>query len=170
VSNPQESPLGKLERLGKALEDALLVVLLTGMILLAVGQIVMRNVFDLGFIWTDELLRLLVLWLALAGAVAASRRDRHISLAVLDKLLPPRGQHLVKVLTHLFTAAVCALIARFSLAFVLTAREFGDTLLGNVPAWPLQAVMPLGFALIAWRYTLLAIGEVRLALRPEDEA
>jgi TRAP-type C4-dicarboxylate transport system permease small subunit len=165
----QEKPLGRLERLGKALEDAVLVLLLTGMILLAAGQILLRNLFDFGFIWSDELLRLLVLWLAVAGAVAASRSDRHISLAVLDRFLPPRGQHLVAVLTHLFTATVCALIAWFSLDFVRMSHEFGDLLLGNVPAWVLQAVMPVGFALIAYRYTLLALREGLSAVRGTPE-
>ena len=163
----QDPPLNALERIGKTLEDAIMVVLLVGMILLAAGRIILRNVFDLGFIWTDELLRLLVLWLAVAGGVAASRMDRHISLSLLDRFLPTRGQHAVKMLTHLFTAAVCALVAWFSLAFVLTSREFGDTLLGGVPAWPLQAVMPLGFALIAWRYSILAVREMMAALRPQ---
>lgn len=170
MSDPQDSPLGKLERLGKALEDALLVLLLSGMILLAVAQIVLRNVFDIGFVWTDELLRLLVLWLAVAGAVAASRSDRHISLAVLDRLLPPLGQHLAAVVTHLFTAVVCAMIAWFSLDFVRMSHEFGDLLLGSIPAWVLQAVMPVGFALIAYRYVLLAIQEGAKALHGTPEA
>jgi TRAP-type C4-dicarboxylate transport system permease small subunit len=161
-----ELPLGRLERLGKALEDAILVLLLSGMIGLAAGQIVLRNLFDLGFIWTDELLRLLVLWLAVAGAVAASRQDRHISIAVLDRYLPPRARHAVKVLTHVFTAGVCALIAWHSLVFVRTAHEFGDLLLGGVPAWPLQSVLPIGFALISYRFMVLAIREGILAARP----
>ena len=67
----QDPTLNRLERIGKALEDAIMVILLAGMILLAAGQIILRNVFDLGFIWTDELLRLLVLWLAVAGGVEA---------------------------------------------------------------------------------------------------
>lgn len=165
MSEAQPAP-GRLERLGKALEDAILVVLLTGMIALAAGQIVLRNVFDLGFMWTDELLRLLVLWLAVAGAVAASRQDRHISIAVLDRILPERGRHAVKVLTHAFTAGVCGLIAWHSVAFVRGSHEFGDTLLGGVPAWIPQAVLPVGFTLITYRFTLLALRQLPALLRP----
>ena len=167
MKDSNEPSLGKFERLGKALEDAILVLLLAGMILLAMGQIILRNVFDLGFIWTDELLRLLVLWLAVAGAVAASRDNRHISLAILDRFLPQWAQDLVKMLTHVFTASVCGLIAWFSLDFVQTSREFGDVLLGHLPAWALQSVMPIGFALIAYRYTLLAAQEGFRAMRGE---
>jgi TRAP-type C4-dicarboxylate transport system permease small subunit len=155
--NRSASLLGRLERAGKALEDAVLVVLLTGMILLAAGQIVLRNFFDIGFFWTDEMLRLLVLWLAMAGAVAASRKKRHISIAVLDRFLPDRAGAIVQVLLDLFTAAVCGLVSWYSLAFVRMSREFGDLLLGDVPAWIPQAVLPLGFGLIAYRYGLFAL-------------
>ena len=157
--------LQRLGRLGQTLEDVILVLLLGGMILLAAGQIVLRNIFDMGFPWTDELLRLLVLWLALAGAVAASRQNKHISIAVLDRLLPPRARCLVQALTHLFTTAVCALITGYSFAFVRTSYEFGDVLVGQVPAWFLQSVLPLGFGLIAYRYFLFTCRDFMRALR-----
>lgn len=142
-------------------------VLLGGMILLAVAQIVMRNFFDLGFQWTDELLRMLVLWVAVAGAVAASRQDRHINIMLLDRFLSARVLRGVKLLTDLFTAAVCALVAWHSLQFVQLSREFGDLLMGEaVPAWWLQAVLPVGFALIAWRYLLFTIRNIGTAFDP----
>lgn len=157
-----ETTLSRLERAGKAIEDAVLVILLTGMIVLAFGQIVLRNFFDIGFFWTDEMLRLLVLWLAVAGAVAASRKNKHISIAVLDRFLPDKVNAVVRILLDLFTAGICALITWHSLAFVRTSHEFGDILLGSVPAWIPQAVLPLGFGLIAYRYALFALrGVVR---------
>jgi TRAP-type C4-dicarboxylate transport system permease small subunit len=149
--------LSRLEKAGKAAEDAVLVIILTSLILLASGQIFLRNFFDTGFIWTDELLRLLVLWLAVAGAVAASRKDRHISIAVLDQFLPPRLKQVSQFVLDVFTATVCGLICWHSAAFVRTTHEYGDTMLGDIPAWILQLVLPVGFALIAWRYGLFAL-------------
>ena len=151
--------MDRLERAGRLAEDALLVALLTGLILLAAGQIVLRNFFDVGFIWGDEALRMLVLWLAVAGAVAASRSDKHINIAVLDRFLPGRLGAAKDLLIHLFTAAICGVVAWHSLLFVRTSHEFGDVLLGQVPAWILQAVLPVGFGLIAWRYSLFTLKE-----------
>lgn len=154
------------ERLGQAAETALLVLLLGSMIVLAFGQIVMRNFFDLGLQWGDELLRMLVLWVAVAGAVAASRTDKHINIAVLDRFLPAGLQRWVKVLVHLATAVICTVVAWYSLQFVLTSREYDDRILGEIPAWWLQLVLPLGFGLVAWRYTLFVLRDlVRLATR-----
>ena len=162
--------LSSLARAGRWLEDALLVLILTGMILLAAAQIVLRNFFDVGFIWGDELLRMLVLWLAVAGAVAASRSDKHINIAVLDRFLPGRFGAAKDLLIHLFTAAVCGVVAWHSLLFVRTSHEFGDVLLGQVPAWILQAVLPVGFGLICYRYTLFAIGDLRGLFRGRQES
>ena len=39
----------------------------------------------------------------------------------------------------------------------------GDVLLGGVPAWILQSVLPIGFALMAWRYALQALGPAPVA-------
>lgn len=151
------SLLRQLERAGRWSEDALLVVLLTGMIMLAAAQILGRNLVGQSFVLGDEALRLMVLWLTLAGAMAASRADRHISISLLDRLLSGRALLAVRALTHAFTATVCGFIAWHSLQFVRTSHEFGDVLLGNWPAWPLQAILPLGFGLMAWRHMLHAI-------------
>ena len=160
--------LARLERIGKAGEDALLAILLTAMIGLAASQIVLRNVFDTGFFWTDELLRMLVLWLAMAGAVAASRSDRHIAISVLDRMIPQRFQPALRALTHAFTAAVCGLLAWHSLAFVRMSHEFGDVLMGSFPAWIAQAILPVGFGLMAWRFGLLTLANVAGRVRETE--
>jgi TRAP-type C4-dicarboxylate transport system permease small subunit len=157
---PGSGLLTRLERAGRIAEDALLVALLTGMIGLAFGQIVLRNFLGIGFIWADEALRMLVLWLAVAGAVAASRGDKHINIAVLDRFLSGRAGAAKDVLIHSFTAAICGVVCWHSYLFVRTSHAFGDLLLGGVPAWALQAVLPVGFGLICYRYTLFTVRDL----------
>jgi TRAP-type C4-dicarboxylate transport system permease small subunit len=157
--------LSRLEKAGRAGEDAVLVIILTAMILLAASQIVMRNFFNFGFIWTDEMLRMLVLWIAVAGAVAASRNDKHINIAILDRFLPDRIKQAVKIAVHLFTAAVCGVVAWHSVQFVLTSREFGDVLMGSIPAWLPQLILPIGFGLICYRYALFMVKEILRLVR-----
>jgi TRAP-type C4-dicarboxylate transport system permease small subunit len=161
-----KSILARLDRAGRTAEDAVLVTILTGMILLAAAQIVMRNFLNIGLIWGDELLRMLVLWIAMAGAIAASRTDKHINIAVLDRFLPEKIKVAVKSVIHLFTAVICGAVAWYSAQFVMTSREFGDILMGSVPAWIPQIILPVGFGLICYRYSLFVIRElVSLASR-----
>lgn len=151
------SVFDRLEKAGAHAEDALLLVILICMILLAGTQIFLRNFLETGLFWGDEMLRMMVLWLTMAGALAASRRDKHISIAVLDRFLPRRAQLTSKVLIDLFTASVCALFAWQSARFVMGSYEFGDVLMRSVPAWTMQIILPIGFALMAYRHLVLAI-------------
>lgn len=152
--------LEALGRIGAALETGLLVILLLSIIGLSTAQIVLRNFFDLGFYWSEGVLQTLVLWIALIGAVAASRSDRHISISLVDTLVGPRLKCAIKALTHAFAAVMSGLLTWFSLDFVMTTREYGDVAFGTVPAWILQLALPVGFGLIGYRYILFFLVEL----------
>ena len=151
------SIFGKLEKAGTYAENGLLLIILIGMILLAGAQIFLRNFFDYSLFWGDEMLRLMVLWLTIAGGLAASRMDKHIKIEVLGRFLPLKVQLLTKIIIDLFTATVCALFAFYSARFVMSSYEFGDTLMRNIPAWMLQSILPVGFGLMAYRHLIIAI-------------
>lgn len=150
------SVFNKLEKVGIFAENALLMVILISMILLAGAQIFLRNFFDYSIFWGDEMLRLMVLWLTVAGGLAASRMNKHISIEVLDRFLPTGVNQMTRIIIDLFTASVCALFAWQSARFVMGSYEFGDTLMNNTPAWIMQIVLPLGFGLMAYRHIVLA--------------
>jgi len=144
-------------RVLRGLEDTLLATLLAVMIVLAVGQIIQRNLFDTGFVWTDELLRILVLWLTVIGALVASRTDQHIRMDVLVRFVPAQLQGLLRRVIFVATAVVCGTLAWHSYHFVRIEAEYESVLLGGYPSWWFQCVIPIGFALICWRYIALAI-------------
>lgn len=152
--------LNRLEKFGVFVEDTLLLIILISMIMLAGTQIFLRNFFDYSLFWGDEMLRLMVLWLTVAGGLAASRLDKHISIEVLDRFLPVNIQIPVRIFLDLFTAVVCALFSWHSARFVMGSYEFGDTLMGNIPAWMLQVILPVGFGLMAYRHLVFAAGRL----------
>ena len=114
----------------------------------------------MGYPWTDSVIRLMVLWLALAGGVAASRDQKQISIDILTRELPSNVKRVADVIAHLFTVLVTGLLAWHSLRFVQDSYAFGDTLMINWPAWVFQLILPLGFALICYRYFLRALREI----------
>lgn len=163
------SLLNKLDRFGRICEDSLLVGLLSLMIGLAALQIVQRNLLGTGFIWSDELLRILVLWLGLIGAVAASRDNRHINIDILSHFLPDGLQRFLRLVIDLFSALICGMLAWYGAAFIQLEREFGSTLLGNLPAWILESIIPLAFGLIAYRYLVFFFTHLHGFFRPGGE-
>jgi len=170
VVEQQAGIIARLDRLGRLVENSMLVVLLTSMILLASSQIILRNFFDSGFVWADELLRILLLWTAMFGAVAASRENRQIAIDVLSRFLPGRWKNLAMTLVQFFTAAVSGLIAWHSYRFVNDSRMFEDLLMGDWPAWVFQSVIPLGFAMIAYRYLVFGLASAWKVIRGKGAA
>ena len=135
-------------------------VLLSGLILLASSQILLRNVFSTGLAWGDGLVRLMVLWLALIGAIAASRENKQIKIDLLTRSLSAPLQRVATVMTEVFTAIVTGMLAWHSLRFVQESRLYGDLLMDDWPAWIFQSILPIGFLLICYRYVLRAIREL----------
>ena len=145
----------KLLQLCLRLEDSLLIVLLLLMVGMAVAQIVLRNLFDSGIVWGDILVRILVLWIGMVGAMVAARRGDHISIDVVTRYLPERIKHLAKSITEFATAVICAIVAFFSLQFVIYEYQDGASAFADIPAWICVAIIPIAFAVIALRYFLL---------------
>lgn len=152
--------LKRAERIGCALENLLLAIILFSMIGLAAWQVVLRNVVGTGIGWADEALRLMVLWAAIVGAVAASRDNVHLRIDLLSRFLSRTGRMATAVFVDLFTVGVAGVLAWYSWEFVAESREFGDQIFGELPVWPFQAVLPAGFVLIAYRYLIAAAGQV----------
>ena len=148
------------DRWGRWLENAVLFLLLSGLIVLASGQIFLRNVFATGLPWADGVIRLMVLWLGLAGGIAAAREQKQIAIDVITRLLSDRWKRVARVVAHTFAAVVTGFLAWHSLRFVMDAYAFEDTLLGDWPAWIFQSILPVGFALISYRYTLLTLRDL----------
>lgn len=148
-------------RLLHRFEDALIVLVLAGMILLAVLQILLRNFFGMSLTWVEPLLQNAVLWIGLLGAMIASRHDDHISIDALSHYLSERLLRWLAVCVDLFTCAVCAVAGWYSLNAVRDEAEFGGALLSigdvAVQGWWLQVIIPLGFISIALRYATLTL-------------
>lgn len=144
--------LSRLDRIGRFAENTALVTLLVAMMVLAVGQIVLREVFSTGFVWADELIKLMVLWLAMVGSIAAARDNRHIRIDALSHILPETAIKLTSVLVDVFAAAVCGVIAWHTYRYLQLEIEFEDSVLIDTPAWIAHLIVPLAFALIAYRF------------------
>lgn len=148
------------------IEDGILVALLALMIALAAVQILLRNFFGAGIIWGDVLVRVLVLWIGLIGAMIATRQNKHISIDLVARYLPTCFNLPVKAVVQLFAAGVCALAALYSFVFVYAEYFDGGRAFGQVPVWVCEAIMPLAFAVMALRYLMMSLMSINAVFTP----
>ena len=143
------------------LEDGLLILALVSMIIMAVLQILLRVLFHTGIVWGDELVRVLVLWLGLLGAVSASRNDSHIRIDLISRYLPERFKAGAGGVVQFATAFICGVAAWYGGRFVLMEFEYQGRAFAAVPAWVCELIIPLGFAVIALRYVMLSLNRIK---------
>jgi len=139
------------------IEDGMLVLLLTVMICLAVAQIFLRNFFQYGITDGDNLLRILVLWVGLFGAIVASRERKNISIDVLSAYLNVQARAIAGVVVDLFVVLVASILAYHSGRLVVDEYVAGTLALTNVPSWLVQSVLPFAFGMIALRYLISSV-------------
>lgn len=138
-------------------EEFLLAFLLTSMILLAASQVLLRNFFDSGLYWGDSAVRVVVLWVAMFGAMIASRRNEHIRIDIASRFIPEHYKNHLTRFVSAFTCAVLVIFTWHSIDFVRFEYEDGTIAFGIVPAWLCEIIMPIGAAVMAMRYALLTI-------------
>lgn len=133
------------------IETGLIALLVLAMVVLAGAQIVLRNFFDTGLEWADPLLRAMVLWTAMLGALAAARDDKHIGLDILAHFVHGKARRAIHLVTLLFAAGVAGLMAWHGYGLVML--DYGGTAtIAGIPQWMIEAIIPLGFGLIALRF------------------
>mgnify|MGYP001213458666 CR=1 FL=1 len=144
-----------LRRLHRA-EDGLLAALLGSLLLLSVAQIVLRVAFDAGLPWAEPVSRAGVLFLALLGALGATRSGKHIAIDALPRFLPPRPRRVVWAVSQVAAAILCLALAWLGWGMVAMEREAPVPFVAGVPSWVPMLVVPLGFGLMGLRFLVAA--------------
>lgn len=129
--------------------EELVSVLLLLVVLLAVsGQVLARYVFQQPIYWADELARYSYVWLAFVAAVFITGRRQHITIFLLDNVLPERQLRWLASFAQLVVVILCACLAYFAFEWLLkTARPKSSSL--RMPMIWLYGGVWLSFVLMA---------------------
>ena len=147
------------------LEDSFLVTLIVSLVLLSLTQIVLRNAGIAGFMWAETAMRVAVLWLAIFGAMRASRMRNHIAMDLLSHYAPLALKKVLHRGVSLACAASCGIAAYYCWDFIVVEYEDGMTAFLNVPVWLTEAIIPFGLSIIALRFFIQCF----FFIAPEDE-
>lgn len=129
-----------------ALLGLLLITVLLGVVSRSLGE---------PFIWTDEVSRLLMVWLAGFGWILACRRRGHIRIRFFRDLLPPPAWMIAEAAMQLAVALFGVLILWFGARLFLRNLDLPATTIPISTAW---IYAPIGIAGLVT--ALQALGEI----------
>jgi len=117
------------------------------------------------FIWTDELSRFLMVWLAVFGWIVASRKRIHVRIRFFQERLPKPAQRAVEIAIQAAMALFGALVALYGANLIGKNYDLEATSLPLSMAW-MYAPLPLGGAITALQSIIETIEALRRPRAP----
>lgn len=155
-------------------ENGVLVLVLAALVLLPVLENRLRAWLSTGVTGASVIVQHLTLAVGMLGGAVAARENRMLALSTVDAFLKGRWRAALHCATFGLAAAVAAFLCAAGVQWIRTEIPTGAELVGGVPAWIAQSILPLGFGLVAarlawsaaetWRGRLAALAIVAAAL------
>jgi len=134
----------------RKIENGVVFLFLLLLALLPIAEIVARTVFKTGIPSEVGLMAQIVIVLGFFGAMVAAREGEHLNIALVAHLKRGRVRILVGLISSTIAATILTIFAWSSVSFVLLSFS-PWTMIGFVPDQVVAWVMPLGYAVMAWR-------------------
>ncbi len=137
-------------------EEAIISLLLLTTTLLVFADVIMRFVFNTGFIWTQELTLHMSAWFVLFGTSYGIKVGSHIGVDAFVKLFPRGIRRLLTSLACLLSLCYCGLIIFGSWVYLKKMKMIGIELEDlPIPTWIAHGMLLVGFIFISIRLFIL---------------
>jgi tripartite ATP-independent transporter DctM subunit len=121
--------------------------LMVVIVLLLLGGVLSRYLFNMPVTWIDEVVSLSFLWLAMIGAAIAMYRNEHLRLTVLVEMLSPRTRAYVHAFAIVAVAALLAALVGPSFEYARDEWAITTPTL-NIPNAFRVAAIPFGIVMM----------------------
>ena len=139
-----------IEKIDKALEvvfkimKALLILVLTAMVVILMAHIIFRYVINNSLTWSEELLKIMLVWFGMMSVAVLAARREHVAIVVFKQHMPKKVQNFLTKLTQLIIVGICVFMVIIGIQYCMKAG-FRLTPALRIPyAWAYAAI-PVAF-------------------------
>lgn len=141
-------------RLLDYLEEGAITFLMVAMTLITFIQVIARYVFNYNFVWSLELTGVMFAWLIFIGMSYGVRVGAHIGVDALVKTFGVKGARIAGTIAAALCVAYALLVTWGGYQYVQRMYEVGILMQDMpVPTWMPRVILPLGFILLALRFS-----------------
>lgn len=145
-------------------EELVAAVSLLSLLVMVLIEVLARNLFNTGFPDMEMVMRYLVLYVGLIGAVLATERVCHIKCDVISVFISIQRKETIRRPLFLLSAMVCAVLSWHASRFWWDEWSYA----GDHIKWvvPMALILPVGFGLLALHFTLSGL----MGDQPDEDA
>lgn len=125
--------------------------LLLAMVLIVTGDIILRNVANVGFVWANEVSEYALYLITMLTAPWLLRRGQHVRLDLVLTAVPKRAALILEGIGDILGFVVCLAMIRYATLMTYDAWRIGSITIKNLvfPEWWLLVPLPVCFVLLA---------------------
>lgn len=173
-----------LSKISKSFEESFVSLLLVSMTLLVFAEVIARFLFNIGFLWMEEVTLTLGAWFVLFGASYGVKVGAHIGVDAFVQALPEKAQKITAIAAVLICLCYCSFFLYGSWNYLAKMYSIGITMedvylprvlidlfdedtLWDVfrvdaeeplmPLWLSHSILLIGFALLFYRFFQLLL-------------
>ncbi|MFH1350179.1 MAG: TRAP transporter small permease [Pseudomonadota bacterium] len=157
-----------LDQILARIEGWLIVLFLSLMVSLTFLQVILRALYTHGHIqwanailgqvdWAEPFVRLLVLWVTFLGASLLTRENKHIKIDLMSAFLPKKWMPYRELILSMACVLISAFMLKACIDYVNMEMGSGGHLFLKLPTWIGQLILPVGFIMIIFRFSLRGI-------------
>lgn len=135
----------------KYYEEYLGGILFSIMFITLVMQIFSRQVLNRPLIWTEELARLVFVYIAMLGVTLGIKYDQHVGIEVISDKFSPRVEKIMNLLKTVLTGIIIVLLIIIGIEITKRKAPLDLVALG-ISSGYLYAALPIGGVMMAIRF------------------
>jgi len=161
-SGPRKAALDRLDERFFGFLNTMAAAIFILMVFAIFFTVILREALNLPWVWTDDLVRFLMVWSVYLGVAVLSRHNDHITVDALYEKLPPTGKRVMDVVFGLAGIFLAGTAAKLGWGMTWTAITQHQTSASTyLPAWTGYVIIPFGFGVAALGYVLFVLGTLR---------
>ena len=151
------------------IEESISSILLISTSVLVFTQVILRKFFNYSIHWSEEVSLLMIVWFIFIGCSVAARENAHISMEILDNVLPGKGKKITNIIINLINMIFCTVLLYAGISMVNNAIQLNSMATSiPMPLWIAYASVPVGMGLMLIQYIFKLVESVKLLTVEED--
>lgn len=125
----------------------ILCVVLVSMVAILMAHVIARYILNNSLTWSEELLKILLVWFGMLSVSVLAARREHVSIVVFKEHMPKKVSDFLTKVTQLITVLICFVVIYVGVKYVLSAG-YRPTPALRLPYGYAYAAIPVSFVFV----------------------
>jgi len=158
----------KKQNLFDAIIDNIIFITIAGFVLVSFMQVIFRYILNNSLIWAEELCRYLFVWMVFFGSAVAFKDRKHISLDLVDRVLPGWIKRYFTLILDILVIAFTIFLSVVGYQLAMKSMTQPSPAM-QIPLGYIYLAIPLGAAAMCINTIRRAIADFALSHKTSDE-